>query len=105
MAFVNTSLTQWAHQMDDSGLQIAWKLAHQASDPATLEAREAVRAEAEKRGVRLVVVCKHCGHEIEHESNVGWVTTLSGDEGGTYDKCEGKWDSHAQEYGNHEPKS
>jgi hypothetical protein len=50
-----------------------------------------------------MVTCKHCGYEIEHEPNVGWVTVLSGDEGGTYDRCEGQWDRFAQEYGDHEP--
>jgi hypothetical protein len=31
--------------------------------------------------------CKHCGAEIEAMPGVGWVDTLSGDDGGTYDIC------------------
>lgn len=31
--------------------------------------------------------CAHCGASIEREPNVGWVDTVSGDDGGTYDVC------------------
>lgn len=31
--------------------------------------------------------CQHCGQEIEPLPLVGWVSTLSGDDGGTYDIC------------------
>lgn len=31
--------------------------------------------------------CRHCGTEIVQEPRVGWVDAVSGDEGGTYDRC------------------
>jgi hypothetical protein len=33
--------------------------------------------------------CMRCAASLEHEPNVGWVDSLSGDDGGTYDMCEG----------------
>jgi hypothetical protein len=34
-----------------------------------------------------MAVCRYCCDDIEVEPNVGWVCTLSGDLGGTYDYC------------------
>lgn len=31
--------------------------------------------------------CTGCGAALVHEDGVGWVDALSGDDGGTYDKC------------------
>lgn len=33
--------------------------------------------------------CRHCGATIALEADYGWVDQLSGDDGGTYDACQG----------------
>ncbi len=33
-------------------------------------------------------ICAKCGQPLEYYSGIGWVSTINGDEGGTYDLCE-----------------
>lgn len=49
-----------------------------------------------------VAVCKHCHQPIVRES-AGWVTTLSGDDGGTYDECEDNYNERTDTWGGHAP--
>lgn len=48
------ALTEWAAMVPDGTLRLAWHLAHQASDPASLAAREAILVEALGRGLELL---------------------------------------------------
>jgi len=48
------------------------------------------------------VVCKHCGGYIERQPGVGWVLT---EIGGTYDSCDGIWNTRIDSPGRHQPYS
>jgi hypothetical protein len=46
------------------------------------------------------LVCALCGEELEREGRT-LVTVRSGDDGGTYDICEGNWKEAEQRLGGH----
>jgi hypothetical protein len=96
MALNNTSLPGFFAAMNDSGLQIAWGLAHEASDPATLEVRAVVSAEARKRDITLAPFCKHCAAPLERDSDGVYVDSRP--------DTASPWDYACPESaGNHEP--
>ncbi|GAB2734790.1 hypothetical protein [Nocardioides pakistanensis] len=47
--------------------------------------------------------CRHCGYGIYYEVGVGWVDSVSGDDGGTYDLCTETWISDQEGHGPHVP--
>jgi len=54
--------------------------------------------EADRTGP--VTLCQHCAQPIERQPGVGWVLC---EIGGTYDACEGRWNSRTDSYGTHRP--
>jgi hypothetical protein len=50
--------------------------------------------------------CRYCGADIESMGpDIGWVDTLSGDDGGTYDICPERYDAESDTQGAHAPEN
>lgn len=88
------------HLLADNLESVAFNLDVEAEEHATA-IREAVEGlelvGAAWRGLTLDEAapvehaCKHCGATIAFEPRYGWVDQLSGDDGGTYDACQGDY--------------